>query len=321
MLVVFGATGFLGRHVVADAVRLGLSVRAVSRENRLAAPASGIEWAFPDFDSQDAVDALIHDGDSVLNLAFARGENENLQLLEALLGACIRKRAAVYVHCSTAVVAGNTPSPVVSEETPCMPNNAYEHLKLTMEQKVSVAARAGLPTVIVRPTAIVGPGGANLLSLALSLASGLTTSNYLRACLFGDRPMHLVPVTTVAAAILYLASAPERFAGETFIVAADEDPDNRFPAVERLLAASLGLPPRRLPVVPVPRNLLSAILRFRGRSDLAGERAYSSDKLRAAGFASADTVAQAVAEFGSWFRREMGMGRRQTISPSTDSGR
>ncbi len=321
MLVVFGATGFLGRHVIADAVRRGMDVRAVSRETRQAVPASGIEWAFMDFDSPNAVETLIQQGDSVLNLAFASDERENLQLLEGLLGASIKKRAACFLHCSTAVVAGKASSRVVSEDTPCLPNVGYESLKFSMEQRIAVAGRAGLRTIIVRPTAIVGPGGANLVSLARSLVSGSTTSNYLRACLFGDRPMHLVPVATVASAIIYLASAPERFAGETFIVAADEDPDNRFPAVERLLAASLGLAPRRLPVLPFPRNLLSAILRLRGRSDLAGERVYSSDKLRAAGFASADSVAQAVTEFGCWFRSEVEVARRQTISPTTESGR
>lgn len=305
MLVVFGATGFLGRHVIAAAGELGWQVRAVGRGSPPDVAAGAVEWFSADFDSGETVEAVVREGDTVLNLAFARGENENLELLDVLLAACHRKRAACFVHCSTAVVAGATRSSIVTEDTPCVPLDAYERLKLALEQKVQSAARTGLSTIIVRPTAIVGPQGANLASLARSLLSGPAAWSYVRACLFGTRPMHLVPVATVASAILFLAAAPDRFAGETYIVAADDDPDNRFPTVERMLAAALNLPGRSFPVLPLPRALLSSILKLRGRSDPASERMYSSEKLRATGFVPVVSVADAVVEFGDWYRKNM----------------
>jgi nucleoside-diphosphate-sugar epimerase len=194
---------------------------------------------------------------------------------------------------------------LVTEETQCIPIGPYERIKAALEQQVIQARRRGLRTIIVRPTAIVGPGGANLRSLAHSLLSGSAAWSYVRACLFGDRPMHLVPVATVVAAILHLAAQSDRCGNETFIVAADDDADNRFSAVERLLTASLALPPRQLPILPLPRMLLSSILRLRGRSDPAIERLYSSDKLRATGFVPTVAIASAVTEFGDWYQRDM----------------
>jgi nucleoside-diphosphate-sugar epimerase len=305
MLVVFGATGFLGRHVISAAEGHGWPVRAIGRGLRPELASGAVEWVGADFASPDTVAAAIREGDTVLNLAFARSEQENHELLDALLQACDKKRAACFVHCSTAVVAGAFRGPTVTEDTPCSPQDTYERLKMALEQRVQRAARGGLRTIIVRPTAIVGPQGANLASLARSLLTGSAVWNYFRACAFGDRPMHLVPVATVASAILYLAAAPDRFGGETFIIAADDDPDNRFPVVERLLAAALNLPRRSLPVLPLPRMLLSTVLRLRGRSDPAGERLYSSEKLRATGFVPAVAVADAVAGFGEWYRRSM----------------
>lgn len=302
-LVVLGARGFLGRHLLAVATGTGQPVRAITRGAIPPTADTTVEWMRADVHSVAALAAVIAEGDIVVNLAFAQGEAENLGLVNALIEACSKQRASCLIHCSTAMVVGAGGEQLVTEETQCIPLGPYERIKAALEQKVIQVRRHGLRTIIVRPTAMVGPGGANLRSLARSLLSGSAAWNYVRACLFGDRPMHLVPVTTVAAAILHLVAQSDRCGDETFIVAADDDVDNRFPAVERVLTVSLGLLPRKLPILPLPRMLLSSILRLRGRSDPAIERAYSSGKLRATGFVPSTTVAEAVTSFGNWCRR------------------
>lgn len=300
MLVVFGATGFLGRYVLAVARKNGLPIRAISR-SRPSSEDCAIEWVHVDFTSTTALEAVISEGDTVINLAFSQQDNENHWILDALLKTCARKRAGCFIHCSTAVVVGRSCIEIVTEDTPCEPINRYERLKMALEQKVMSAAKKGLPAIIVRPTAMVGPGGSNLASLAHSLVSGSYALNYLRACIFGDRNMHLIPAATVAEAIIYLARDSDRFSGETYILAADEDPDNRFPKLERLLTASLGLSPRRMPILPMPRLFLSIILKLYGRTDTANERTYSSAKIRATGFLNHSTISDAVASFGRWY--------------------
>lgn len=305
MLVVFGATGFLGEYVLAGAREHGVPVRAISRLSRQSVEDCEVEWARVDFSSPASVEAVIGEGDTVINLAFAQLETENLELLDVLLEICIRKRTECFIHCSTAVVVGRVNAEVITEDAPCSPFNRYEQLKMRLEGKVMSAARRGLRTIIVRPTAMVGPKGVNIAFLARSLLFGSPALNYIRACIFGNRMMHVVPVTTVAEALLYLARTPARFCGETYIISADEDPDNRFLKLERLLTESLNLPPRRLSVLPLPRVFLSTILRLCGRSDHANERIYSSEKLRSTGFQHSSTVATAVTNFGRWYRKSI----------------
>lgn len=304
-LVVLGARGFLGRHLLAAATEGGLPVKAITRQPVPPATDGSADWLSVAPGGAASLAAVIAAGDIVVNLAFAGGEQENLALVNGLLEACNKQRASCLVHCSTAMVVGVSDEFRITEETPCKPQGQYERIKWALEQQVILARRHGLRTIIVRPTAIVGPEGVNLRSLARSLLSNSAPWNYARACLFGNRPMHLVPVATVAAAILHLAAKSDRCADETFIVAADDDPDNRFPAIERLLTTSLGLSARKRPIFPVPRMLLSSALRWRGRSDPALERVYSSDKLRASGFVPAVTVAEAVTAFGNWYRRQV----------------
>ncbi|MDK9701573.1 MAG: NAD(P)-dependent oxidoreductase [Sulfuritalea sp.] len=304
-LVVLGAMGFLGRHLLAAATSAGLPVRAITRGFIPPAADAIVDWASVDVHSAASLAAVIEEGDIVVNLAFAQDEEANIRLINALLEACNEKRASCLIHCSTAMVVGVSSALLITEEARCAPLGPYERIKVALEQKVIEARRHGLRTIIVRPTAIVGPGGANLRTLACSLLSDSAAWNYVRASLFGNRPMHLVPVATVVSAILHLVAASDRYGNETFIIAADDDSDNRFPRVERLLAASLGLPSRKVPVFPLPRILLSSILTLRGRSDPAIERVYSSGKLRATGFVPSPTVAEAVTDFGNWYRRVM----------------
>lgn len=156
---------------------------------------------------------------------------------------------------------------------------------------------------IARPTAIVGPSGRNLESLALSLQLRPALINYLRACLFGRRPLHLVPVNYVAEALVHLAARAVPLEGNIFLIAADDDPDNNFPAVEELLREILGIPRLSTPLIPLPQALLAFILRLRGRSASRLDRFYTSEKLRASGFPRTDSVASAVRAFGESLAR------------------
>ena len=303
-MVVFGASGFLGRHFVAAAAARGGAVRAVTRSANLPAMSSAVEWVTADLAVPASLDRALDEAATVVNLAYSPqlSAAQNQQAVDNLISACRHRKVRRLVHCSTAVVAGATPAPCVAEDTDCLPATPYERCKWAIEQRVVAAGKTGLDVVVLRPTAIVGPGGANLASLARNLISGSALINYCRRSLYADRQMHLVPVSTVVAAILHAARLPGRMAGEVFMVAADDDADNRFSSVEAILRGALGLAPARIPAFPVSRELLSIALRLRGRSDRGQERNYSWEKLRLTGFSPAETVADAVRSYGAWFR-------------------
>jgi len=304
-LVVLGASGFLGRHLIEVARKSGNGLRAVTRQPGSLMAIDGVEWVQADLADATSLEQAVRSDDTVLNLAFmpSAGMAGNMAALDNLISACSKRGVKRLIHCSTAMVAGATKTHAIDEATACCPLTSYERCKLALEQRLLAAARSEMEVVILRPTAIIGPGGANLVSLARSLLSGSPVLSYVRRSLFGNRPMHLVPVSTVVRAILHVAQLPGQIDGETFYVSADDDPDNRFAVVERILRSSLGLSSFQARAIPLPAGLLSVALRLRGRSDVDPARIYSWNKLRQTGFLPKETLADAIHEFGTWFMK------------------
>jgi len=299
--VILGAGGFLGRHLIGSG-KSPVPVKAVARSvppDRDLTKAD-VVWFAANLLSPTSLEDILEPGDVVINVAFlyGAGQSENGRLVDNVTAACLRASVARLVHCSTAVVVGATKVARVTEETSCEPLTKYERIKWDLERRVLSAQISGLDVAIVRPTAIVGPGGHNLRKLAHSLLNGNRTANYLRACLFHKRPMHLVAVSTVVAALLHIAFMPRPAGGNIYIVSSDDDPSNNFKTVETILMNSLGLTPRRVPVIPVPKPAFAVLLRLLGRSETAPDRNYDAAKLRATNCQPVDSVERAVREFG-----------------------
>ena len=128
--------------------------------------------------------------------------------------------------------------------------------------------------------------------------------------------MHLVPVRNVAAALLHLAQLPLPLSGNIYHVSSDDDPDNNFMSIERVLMRSLGLEPRKVPLLPVPIQVLALLLKLLGRSATDVARGYDSQKLLDTGFIPVDSVVNAVREFGEAIR-----GRDVTIASDCRASR
>jgi nucleoside-diphosphate-sugar epimerase len=303
-IVLLGAGGFVGQAFVrrAGSRRLKAVMRKPPKTSDASRP--GVTWHAADLASPGSLDGIIDAGDVVVNLVYAgdRTEAENLALLDGVIDAAIRRRAAALIHVSTAVVAGETPEHRVTESTKCVPVTSYQHVKLALETRALQAVGRGLDVAVLRPTAVVGPGGRNLVTLANALLRGSALTNYVRAALFGRRPMHLVPVATVVDAVLFLAGRAGSLNGAVYIVSSHDDPDNNFESVERLLRHALGLSAPRGSVPHLPFPLLSFLLKTLRRAENDMHRVYDGTHLRDAGFRATVTVADAVREFGESLR-------------------
>jgi nucleoside-diphosphate-sugar epimerase len=304
-LVILGASGFIGRSLLEDG-HAPLPVKALARNIPVDVDISqkGAIWFEADLSVATSLDDLLASGDVVINLAYKTDADEidNIAIVDNIINACLRSRVSRLVHCSTAVVVGATRVSRVVESTPCLPLTLYERAKWAIEQRVLSALSRGLDVGILRPTAVVGSGGQNLLKLATALVSGSALTNYLRASLFGKRPMHLVPVRNVTAALLHLSVWPRPLNGNIYIVSSDDDLNNNFHNVEEIMLRSLGLHPRKLPLLPIPSEVLSLMLRLLGRSESGVARKYDSAKLNNSGFKPIDSVVNAVREFGENFK-------------------
>jgi nucleoside-diphosphate-sugar epimerase len=203
-------------------------------------------------------------------------------------------------------VAGNVANNVVTEETECRPSNNYEAAKLAVERLVLQANGRTFETTVLRPTAVFGAGGKNLLKLACDLVQRPAVVNYAKSCLQGRRRMNLVHIDNVTAALAFLVDAPRDVDGEVFIISDDESPINNYRDVEQILARGLGVRDYPLPPIALPRTVLSVALRLMGRTNTNPDRVYDGSKLLHAGFKKPMPFEQGLALFASWYRSSTG---------------
>lgn len=308
MIAVTGASSFIGQHLVSDlSERSDTEVRVLIHKNRPKAVRGGgnIVPIEGDLLNPDTLPALFEPDCTVINLAYLHGMSirENMDAMENLAQNCMTSRIRRMVHCSTAVVVGGVSDDVVTEEMPCDPKNEYETTKLQIEELLKTKARGHFEVAILRPTAVFGPGGKNLLKLAGDLTRGNTFINYLKSCLYSSRRMNLVYVDNVVSAILFLAFTTLKINGETFIISDDEYPENNYRAVEKQLARLLGRKDHPLPRVPLSKPLLSGLLKLAGRSNNNPNRVYSSKKIRNMGFQEKTSFEAGLSSFAEWYKK------------------
>ncbi|KTD24335.1 Putative NADH-flavin reductase [Legionella lansingensis] len=304
-LVILGATGFLGKVLIAQK-NIPSSIKAVARKIPSDADlhSERITWYDVDLLSPRALDKVLEKDDIVINTVYinTHSEVDNLRLINNIIDACVRNEVKRLIHCSTAVVVGTAKEPRIDETVTCVPCTQYEKVKFAIEQQVLNAVGKGFEIAILRPTAMVGPHGKNLLKLANSLINGNQLVNYLRASLFGRRRMHLVSVRNVAVAIVHLALLDHLLSGSIYYVSSDDDPENNYLGVEKILLETLGLGARKIPILPVPLLFLSILLKIKGRSESNLARTYDSRKLLATHFVPIDSLYDAVSEFAKSIR-------------------
>ncbi|MCL9683549.1 NAD-dependent epimerase/dehydratase family protein [Legionella maioricensis] len=301
-LVILGAGGFLGKAIIEQGASL-FPIKAVVRKKKSDTQHSDkITWFELDLLIPGALDEVLEKDDIIVNTAYIPGDNDsdNLQLINNVIDSCIRNKIQRLIHCSTANVVGAVKNCRIDESVVCEPLTQYEQVKFAIEERVLKSSLDGLDVIVLRPTAIVGPEGKNLLKLADALMKGSQFVNYLRASLFRNRKMHLVSVHNVAAAILHLSQASLSNRGIYFI-SSDDDPQNNFISIESILRETLGLGRRKIPLLPIPLSVLSILLKLKGRSGFNLGRTYDSKKLFSTNFTPVDSLDNAVNQFGKRF--------------------
>jgi nucleoside-diphosphate-sugar epimerase len=161
-----GGSGFLGLHLVRRLIGEGRTVRSLDLEPQ---PLPEVEARIGDVRDRNAADWLVRGADVLVHAAAAlpiRGSTRTLRsinvagtqtVVDAAVAAGVRRAILV----SSAVVYGLRPSPVGEDAEPA-PIEAYGRSKLEAEQ---LWRSAPLETVILRPTAFVGPGRLGVFGL------------------------------------------------------------------------------------------------------------------------------------------------------------
>ena len=310
-IAIIGATGFIGRHLVARLRCLsGVRVRALCRSRQKGLDILGswdnLEIIEGSVACPQSLRNLLELGCTVINLAYLwnGGEAKNLTITSNITSACKDKNVKRLIHCSTAAVTGRSSENFITECTLCQPITDYGITKLKIEHAISAAAYGNFEASILRPTAVFGPGGAPIKKLAHNLVYRSRLLNYLKSCLFGYRRMNLVHVENVVAAFLFLIIRQENIDGEVFIVSDDDMIANNFVEVERTLMRLLNCPDYVLPQVHFPQWVLAMLLRLRGRNNINPNCNYASNKLQNLGFKRPVIFEDGVMEYANWYRAE-----------------
>lgn len=170
MILVTGATGFLGRHLVPALQQAGYPVKALVRSTSQAdfLARLNVEAVTGDLQDRDSLIAamkgckyVIH-GAGLFRLWGEQGsfEQVNVQGTAHMLEASLRANIERFVHVSTVAVIGVPNGGVIDEKYPCQPDDHYQRSKYDAENMVRMfAVSTRFPAIIVRPGAYYGPYG------------------------------------------------------------------------------------------------------------------------------------------------------------------
>lgn len=291
ILALTGATGFVGGHLLDQALAAGHAVRALTR--RPQQPRDGVSWitgdlAAPGPLARDA-NALIHVA-GVVNApdraGFAAG---NIDGTRAILAAAEAAGVERFIHVSS--LAAREPK-----------LSSYGWSKAEAERLVEASP---LGWTIVRPPAVFGPGDLEMLDLFRAARRGVVPAPAGR--------FSVIAVEDLAALLLALAIAP---ADRTLYEADDGGPGYSHIQFARALGRAVG---RRVFPVPVPGPLLGLAARadrlIRGdRAKLTPDRAayichrdWTADPARrppAVLWTPGRDTPDALADTARWYERE-----------------
>ena len=257
-MLVTGATGFTGGHLVRHLSRAGHEVRALVRPAATRAP--GLEHLHVERVVGDLLDAeslkrALEGVDVVYNIAALYREAgrpaAEYRAVNALAVGQIVELAKIagarrVVHCSTVGVHGDIEHPPANEDAPLRPGDVYQDTKLEGEQLGrEAAARVGMDLVIARPSGIYGPHDRRLFKVFGKIAQ--------RRFLMlgsGKNYYHVTYIDDLCEGFMRCGSVPAA-AGRTYILAGSELTTLRALVDAAAEVAKVPRPPSRLPVWPV----------------------------------------------------------------------
>lgn len=173
IVAVTGATGYVGRFVVAELQQRGVEVRAWTRPGAEPDGFTGpVKWMAGDLRTPAAMEALVTGADAVVHAAFEHvpgryrgGEGDDLDafLSANLMGTLRLMEAARHADVgrfvflsSRAVYGGRNARPEVDEGVQLQPDTHYGAYKAAVEAFASSWSAQGLPSCSLRVTGVYG---------------------------------------------------------------------------------------------------------------------------------------------------------------------
>ena len=299
-VLVTGATGGIGRHVVSELVARGYQVRALtSKSVPETAVSAGLEWHHHDFLQSLDFDAAVKGCAAVLHLGaeltqIDRMERSNVAATRALAEASERAGVKIFCYTSSVAVYGSSRRRKVLENSPVLTADhdvpaeywvdqtlrCYGRTKLQSELAIAAVSR-NIEYVILRPTVAIDMGDLRELRAWHKAKKHKASS----------RRTHHIYVRDVADAILwFMERSLRRESAEAgvsvFNLSEDDTPINTYGKVFRAAYAVTDEPSWRFIPLPWPVEWLWGLLRIRALPPRwpFGQMIFPNDKLRETGY-------------------------------------
>lgn len=173
MVLVTGATGFLGSELISQLLQSGIRVRALKRDSsvipEMLKNESSIEWIDADLldyfaleEALDGVGKVYHCGAYISFNPLDNGKmlQVNVEGTSNLLNACLEKNIAKFLHVSSVAAVGESKNnePITEKDHWEFGSgqSGYSVSKYKSEMEVFRAGAEGLNVIIVNPSIIIG---------------------------------------------------------------------------------------------------------------------------------------------------------------------
>ncbi|HHT11979.1 MAG TPA: NAD(P)-dependent oxidoreductase [Propionibacterium sp.] len=166
-IVVTGANGFVGSHTCAALNERGARVRAVVRRGGTAPQLPNVEEWAGDFHDPAFADELCAGADAVINTVHpmrdASLEDQAAHWAETLARAAHHNGVPLFVQVSTtSVYRREADSGDVGEDSPLVDDTARPYATTKRDADLALSGVEGITRVLIRPTAILGPGESSI---------------------------------------------------------------------------------------------------------------------------------------------------------------
>jgi len=187
-IFVTGATGFVGRHLIASLLKDGLSVYALSRDdnNGLDKKVKIVKGDITArIDLPEDISTIFHCAgiwsDSDAPSEKERMERVNIGGTQRVVEVAMKKQCRL-IHLGTAYVVGQADKDHIDETVECHPRTFYEQTKYEAEKVVRRGIEQGLRAQVLRPTFIFGVGRNVVDDPFLQLLIAIKTGRYKNIC-------------------------------------------------------------------------------------------------------------------------------------------
>jgi nucleoside-diphosphate-sugar epimerase len=285
-ILVTGASGFIGRPLVAALLRAGYAVRAATRR-QVSFPNSVEVAIVPDFLNPVDWNPILQGVDIIVHLAglvhskipesaYSEFDQVNWMATQRLANAAKEVGIERFVYISSVrAQVGASAVQIIREQDVAVPTNQYGRSKLAAEQAIRAA---DVPFTIFRPVVIYGPNPKGNMRTLVRLAR---SSLPLPVASFTSR-RSLLGVENLISAIIFALNNPATI-GETYLVA-----DSKAMTIGEILTMLRKIQGRSSSTISIPQVIVRLLLMLCGRTDLwsrlSGNFVVDTSKLESVGW-------------------------------------